>query len=97
MTGKKIADLAARKALNELAEMVCKKLALEEELMNLKKSSEAQVASLKYCQLNVEIATIAFLMNDFKNAKHVNWDVDKAIVDYTELCQMLGMLNMIEE
>lgn len=49
--------------------------------MNLKKSSRAQVASLKNCQLKVEIATIAFLMNDFKNAKRVCWDVDKVIVD----------------
>lgn len=36
-------------------------------------------------------------MNDYKKARHASWDVDKAIAYYTELCQMLGMPNMIEQ
>lgn len=75
-TWKKDADLATRKELDELAKMVREKLALEEELVNLKKSSGDQITSLEdrleNCQLEVEIATRAFLMNDYKKCRHVN-------------------------
>lgn len=36
-------------------------------------------------------------MNDYEKGRHVKWDVDKAITDYAELCQMLGMPNMKEK
>lgn len=68
--GKKNVNLAARKVIDELAKMVREKLALEEELANLKKSSGAQIAfledRLENCHLEVEIATRGFLMNDYK-------------------------------
>lgn len=61
----------------------------------------AQIASLedclKNCQLEVEITTRAFIMNDYKKGKHVSWDVDKAIAKCVELCQMLALQNMMEE
>lgn len=48
-------------------------------------------------QLEAEIATRTFLMNDCKKGRHVIWDVDKAIANHTELRQMLGIQNMIKE
>ncbi|KAL2474461.1 hypothetical protein Adt_35197 [Abeliophyllum distichum] len=77
------------------------KLSLEEDLAGLKESSGAHIFSLEdrleNCQLEVEIATRAFLKNEYKRDKHTSWDVDKAIAEYTELCQMLGMRSMLEE
>lgn len=100
-TRKKDVDLATSKALDDLVEMVREKLTLEEELINLKKSSGDQIAHLEdlleNCQLEVKIDTRAFLMNDYKKSRHVSWDVDKAITDYVELHKILGMQNMIEK
>ncbi|KAL2491986.1 hypothetical protein Adt_27614 [Abeliophyllum distichum] len=87
--------------MDELAEMVSKNLSLNEELAGLKESSGAHISSLEdrleNCQLEVEIATRAFLMNEYKKGKYTSWDTDKAIAEYAKLCQMLGMRNMLKE
>ncbi|KAL2481687.1 Uncharacterized protein Adt_34653 [Abeliophyllum distichum] len=75
--------------------------AAEKELTSLKESSGAHISSLEdrleNCQLEVEIATRAFVMNEHKKGKYTSWEVDKAIAEYAELCQMLGMLHMLEK
>ncbi|KAL2486956.1 hypothetical protein Adt_31712 [Abeliophyllum distichum] len=95
------ADLVAKRAVDELAEMVNGKLLLEEEFAGLKESSGAHISSLEHhlenYQLDVEIATRAFLMNEYEKGKRTSWNVDKAIVEYAEFYQMIGMCIMLEE
>ncbi|KAL2474373.1 hypothetical protein Adt_35109 [Abeliophyllum distichum] len=87
--------------MDEPVWMVSGKISLDEELTGLKKTSRAQISSLEdgleNYQLEVELFTIAFLMSEYKNGKHTSLDLDKVIAEYVELCQMLGITNMLEE
>ncbi|KAL2465970.1 hypothetical protein Adt_41821 [Abeliophyllum distichum] len=90
-----------KRAIDELAGMVSRKLSLEDELAGLKKYWGAQIFSLEdrleNCHLEIKMATRAFLMNDYKNSELTSWDVDTVIACYSELCRILSMRNMLEE
>ncbi|KAL2498291.1 hypothetical protein Adt_23841 [Abeliophyllum distichum] len=81
----------------------------ENEILTIRKNDADLVAKKEMDELPEMVSENLSLKKEFAGlkvssgahnsslGKHTSWDVDKAIAEYAELCQMLGMRNMLEE